>query len=440
MAVAAKTPPAVNIEIINTGSELLLGRVLNTHQQWLCRHLADLGCVVARQVTVNDTGLDIQQAVREALTRADVILVTGGLGPTTDDLTREKIAELLGKPLHEDARVMAHISGYFAKVKRPMSPNNRLQALVPEGARVLWNPNGTAPGLAMEVRPNPFRADAGSAWIFMLPGPPRELHPMFIQEVLPLLRDLLPSASAVVSRTLRSTGVGESRVQHIIAQPLQSLVDAGLEIGYCAHTGQVDVRLLSRGPDAQRRVDEAEQIVRAQMGEQIFGTEDEDLETVLVRLLAERKQTLVLAESCTGGGIAHRITNVPGASAVFLAGFVTYSNEAKGRFLGVSAETLALHGAVSEPVARQMAEGARRVSGADFAIAVTGIAGPGGGSEAKPVGTVFMAVSGAEGTRVEHLVYAYDRIAFKQATGSRALDLLRRVLLGHVSLSERIPV
>jgi nicotinamide-nucleotide amidase len=217
-------------------------------------------------------------------------------------------------------------------------------------------------------------------------------------------------------------------------------VDAGLEIGYCAHTGQVDVRLLSRSPEAGRLVDEAEQIVRVQMGEFIYGMEDEDLETVLVRLLTERRQTLALAESCTGGGIASRITNVPGASAVFLAGFVTYSNEAKTRFLGVPDETLARHGAVSEPVARLMAEGARRVSGTDFSIAVTGIAGPGGGTEAKPVGTVFMAVSGEAGTRVEHLVYAYDRIAFKQATGSRALDLLRRVLLGHVSLSERIPV
>ena len=419
----------MNVELINTGSELMLGRVLNTHQQWLCRRLADLGYVVSRQVAVADTASDIEQAVREALARAELVITTGGLGPTSDDLTRDLVAQLLGKKLHVDSAALANIERFFTQRKRVMPATTRVQALVPEGAIVLQNAHGTAPGLAMDVRPNRFRPDGNGSWLIMLPGPPRELRPMFDDQVVPLLRCSPPLAGAFVCRTLRTSGIGESLVQEQIHAPLSSLVTAGLEVGYCAHVGQVDVRLSARGDTAPMLVREAEVLVRTQLAAHIFGEEDEKLEVVIVRLLTERKQTLALAESCTGGGIANLITNVPGASAVLPAGFVTYSNAAKQKFLGVRPETLAQHGAVSEAVVREMAEGARRETGVDYALAVTGIAGPTGGSEAKPVGTVFIGLANAAGTTVLRQFNPYDRETFKSATANQALEMLRRAVV-----------
>ena len=416
------------VELINTGSELMLGRVLNTHQQWLCRQLADLGYVVARQVAVPDTASDIEQAVREALARADLIITTGGLGPTSDDLTRDLVARLLKRDLREDSAVLARISRVVERLKRPMPERTRVQALVPEGATVLTNAHGTAPGLAMEVRPNPFRSAGRPTWLIMLPGPPRELRPMFADSVVPLLRRVLPLEGNFVCRTLRTTGIGESVVEEKISGPLHPQVEAGLDLGYCARPGQVDVRLAAHGAEAEQRVRDAEVIVWELLGAHIYGVEDEDLETVIVRLLTERKATLALAESCTGGCIAHRVTNVPGASAVLLAGLVTYSNAAKQKYLGVHADTLARHGAVSEAVAREMAEGARLQTQADYALSVTGIAGPAGGTPDKPVGTVFIALAGPPGTVVRHHVNPFDRETFKQVTAQQALDLLRRAI------------
>ena len=417
------------VELINTGSELMLGRVLNTHQQWLCRHLADLGYVVTRQVAVPDTGSDINQAVREALARADLVIVTGGLGPTSDDLTRDLVAQLLGRELREDAAVLAHIRHIFERLKRPMPERTKVQAMIPEGATVLHNPHGTAPGLAMEVRPNPFRAGGQPSWLIMLPGPPRELRPMFTDSVVPLLGRVLPPAGTFVCRTLRTTGIGESMVEEKIGGPLQRWLKAGHDLGYCARPGQVDVRLAVRGDDAEQQVREAEAVIRDLLGPHIYGVENEELETVIVRLLTERKATLALAESCTGGCIAHRLTNVPGASVVLLAGLVTYSNAAKQKFLGVRAGTLDEHGAVSKPVAREMAEGARQQTRADYALSVTGIAGPTGGTPDKPVGTVFIGLAGPGGTVVERQFNPYDRETFKQVTAQQALELLRRTIL-----------
>ena len=433
----------MNIELLNTGSELMLGRVLNTHQQWLCRHLADLGYVVTRQVAVPDTAHNIQSAVREALSRADLIVTTGGLGPTSDDLTRDLIAKLLGKKLRLDDAVLDHIKRRFAARNLPMPKNNEVQALVPEGALVLANPNGTAPGLAMKVgsgvwglasgkpqtserlSPDPRAQNQDAKWLVLLPGPPRELRPMFDNFVVPLLRREFPLDAPFVCRTLRTSGIAESLVQEKIAAPLGALVAAGLEIGYCARTGQVDVRLSARGGNGKKIVRAAEAIVQKILGAQIYGFDDEEMETVVVRLLTGRKKTLAMAESCTGGCIAHRVTNVPGASAVFLGGFVTYSNESKRKFLGVRAETLAAHGAVSEAVAREMAEGARLQLGADFAIAVTGIAGPDGGTKEKPVGTVFIGLAGDFGTAVERKFNPYERGTFKEVTAWQALEMLR---------------
>ncbi|MDD5139117.1 MAG: competence/damage-inducible protein A [Verrucomicrobiales bacterium] len=439
----------MNVELINTGSELLLGRVLNTHQQWLCRRFADLGHVVSRQVAVPDTAHEIQQSVREALGRADLVIVTGGLGPTSDDVTRDLIARLLGRKLLRDEAVFAHIKNYFAARNRPMPENNDVQAMVPEGAIVLPNPNGTAPGLAMRAERNEdggWRMEDGGkpsvpssilhppsshsgAWLIMLPGPPRELRPMFDDAVVPLLQREFPAAMPFVCRTLRTGGIGESAIQEKIKAPLAALVAAGLEVGYCARVGQVDVRLTARCAGAEKIVSEAEAVVQKILGTNIYGFDDEEIEMVVVRLLTERKKTLALAESCTGGGIASRVTNVPGASAVFLGGFVTYSNASKEKFPGVRAETLAGHGAVSEAVAREMAAGTREKFGADFAIAVTGIAGPGGGTADKPVGTVFIALAGECGTVVEHRLNAYEREVFKELTSQQALEMLRHRLV-----------
>ncbi len=411
----------MNIEIINTGSELLLGFVLNTHQQWLCRQLSDRGYAVTRQVAISDSGPAIKQAVAESMARAELVITTGGLGPTSDDITREMIAELLGKSLYEDPSILAAIEGFFAGRKRPMPFKTRVQAMVPAGATVLANAHGTAPGLAMETP---------RGWLIMLPGPPRELRPMFTNLVVPFLAAALPPPAAFDCRVLKTAGVGESAVEEKIEPLLAGLVARGLQIGYCARVGEVDVRLVGRGDSARILVAEAEAIVRGQMGSFIVGAETDPLDAVVVRLLSAAGRTLALAESCTGGHIANRITNIPGASAVFLGGLVTYSNAAKESFLGVKRETIAAHGAVSAETAREMADGARANTGADFALAVTGIAGPSGGSPEKPVGTVFIALARPAGpTLVKEMRNPFDRETFKFATSQQALDLLRRELI-----------
>ncbi len=416
----------MEIEIINTGSELMLGRVLNTHQQWLCRQLSDAGYLVNRQVAVADTAPEIKQAVREALSRADLIICTGGLGPTADDLTRTGIAELLGKPLLLDPSVLARIKSYFTGRGRAMPESAAVQALVPEGCQVVPNAHGTAPGLIMDTGRNQFRADGLLSHLVLLPGPPRELYPMFTAQVLPWIRQIYPEAGNFHSRTLKTTGFGESVLEERVAPALQVLVNTGLELGYCARIGEVEIRIAMKGPQAHEILDQAEALISKVLGGCIFGRNEDRLEEVVVRLLTERTQTVALAESCTGGLIAHRLTNVPGASAVFMAGLVTYSNEAKHRCLGVPNEMIANHGAVSEPVARAMAEGARQRNGTDYGLAVTGIAGPTGGSEAKPVGTVYIALATARETTVKHHLNLLDRESFKQATSQQALDMLRQ--------------
>jgi nicotinamide-nucleotide amidase len=417
----------MNIEIVNTGSELMLGRVLNTHQQWLCRRLADLGHVVTRQVAIADDGRKIQGAVAEALARADLVITTGGLGPTSDDLTRELIAELLGKKLIENTNVRAHIENFFAKRNRARPAKTSVENFVPEGALVFLNQNGTAPGLAMKLEPNLFRADKKSSWLVMLPGPPRELRPMFDDAVAPLLKRAF-AAEIFICRTLRTTGIGESRVQELVESDLQPFVKRGLEIGYCARPGAVDVRLTASGTAAEKLVRAGEAVVQKILGENIFGFDDDEIENVVVKLLAQNKKTLALAESCTGGLMANRITDVPGASEVFIGGVVSYANSAKEKFLGVRAESLAAHGAVSEVVAREMAAGAREKFGSDFALAVTGIAGPGGGAADKPVGTVFIALASAHGVEVKKILNVWERATFRPVTATQALEWLRQTL------------
>ena len=414
----------MNVELVNTGSELMLGRVLNTHQQWLCRRLADLGHVVTRQVAIADTGREIQNAVREALSRADLVITTGGLGPTSDDITRELIAELLGKKLVKNLAVQAHIEKFFAQRGRPRPQKTDVETFVPEGAEVFLNATGTAPGLAIPIG-NRNSENKNPQWLVMLPGPPRELRPMFDQQIVPLLHREF-AAETFVCRTLRTSGIGESRVQEFVEAALQPVVARGLEVGYCARPGAVDVRLTASGADAKELVAEGARIVQTILGASIYGFDDDEMETVVVRQLIARRKTLALAESCTGGALADQVTDVPGASEIFLGGVVSYANTAKEKLLGVRAETLAAHGAVSEAVAREMAVGVREKFGADFALAVTGIAGPGGGTPEKPGGTVYISLASAAGVDVNKFNNVWDRATFKQVTAMQALDWLRQ--------------
>lgn len=407
----------MRVEILNTGTELMLGSIVNAHLALLAQELFPLGLRIQRQTTVPD-GEAIRDAMRESFGRADIVLVTGGLGPTTDDLTRDITADVLGLKLEHDEEIMRHIRERFARRGLPMTERVGLQALRPKEAAVLMNAHGTAPGLYF-----PSRA-AGVPHFFLLPGPPRELLPMVREQVRPLLAALLPEKPGFAMSTYRVVGLGESLVEHRVGAPLLAL---GLEVGYCARPGEVDLRLIG-GPE---QLAAAERIVRDRLGGQIFTTDARSLETVVVETLIARGATLAVAESCTGGFIANKLTNVPGASRVFLAGYVTYANEAKTSALGVDAALIAAHGAVSEPVVRAMAEGAVRAAGAKFGLATTGIAGPDGGSEEKPVGTVFIALAEAgKDTVVQRHCFPTDRETFKQLTGQTVLDLLLRRLDG----------
>ena len=417
-----------NVELINIGSELLLGFVTNTNQQWLCRQLSELGYVVTRQVATPDDAVSITTAVREALSRAQLVICTGGLGPTSDDITRQCIADMLGKPLQEHPDILANIEQFFLSRCRPMPARTRVQALAPEGAVILRNTNGTAPGLALDAPDGSEDFSRSGRLLIMLPGPPRELQPMFLGEVVPLLQSRFPHPRPFACRTLRSTGVGESLVEEKIAEPLADLIRAGLGIGYCARFGEVDIRLIARGTSSEVLVNDAERVIRQLLPNEIFGSDRDELHEVVVRALASRGQTVAVAESCTGGCIANRLTNVPGASEVFVGGFVTYSNEAKQICLGVKAETLNEHGAVSADVAREMAEGAMTRLKSTYALAATGIAGPSGGTPSKPVGTVYIALAGGGRTIALRHSNRYDRESFKFVTSQQALELLRRRL------------
>jgi nicotinamide-nucleotide amidase len=413
----------VRIEILNTGTELLLGNTLNTHGAWFGRELFKLGLRITRQTTVPD-GEAIREALAEAVERADAVIVTGGLGPTSDDLTREITAEVLGVELITDEAAVRSLEAFFAMRNKPMAESNLKQALVMVGADVLPNPNGTAPGIYTPPKMN-GRANCA---VFLLPGPPRELYPMFHGEVVPRLRALSGIETINEALEMKFTGVGESDFHQGIDAKLAAV--PGLEYGYCAHIGEVDLRLI--GDAAALKA--GREIAVETFAPFLVSEDGSSMEKTVVKLLTERGWKLATAESCTGGLIANRVTNVPGSSAVFTHGFVTYANEAKVGLLGVSEDSLENYGAVSEAVAREMAEGALAASGANIAVAITGIAGPGGGSEEKPVGTAWigLAVKG-EPTIAVKVYHPRKRKDFKLAASQSALELVRRAVLMKIS-------
>ncbi len=411
----------MKVEVINTGTELLLGNVTNTHLAFLGQALFPLGLRVERQVCVPD-GPAIGTALEEAFGRADLVLVTGGLGPTSDDLTRDLIADLLHRPLANDPQVLETIKTFFTRFGRPINAAIARQAQVPDGATVLDNAHGTAPGLYLP--PTLLPDGRLSPHVFLLPGPPRELRPMFTEQVVPLLGRLLPAGETPPDCCIyRCVGIGESAVEELIGAALAKI--DGLEIGYCARIGEVDVRCI--GTDAM--LERAKSVILPALSSHLLARDARSIEEMLVHRLTETRRTLACAESCTGGLLAHRVTNVPGSSRVFLAGLATYSNAAKCALLGVEAAVLERFGAVSPEVAAAMATGARKVTGADFALSTTGEAGPESGS-GQPVGTVFIGLADPAGGApiVQEYSFPTDREAFKQRTCQAAFDLLRRNL------------
>lgn len=412
----------MRIELVNTGTELLLGDTVNTNAAWLGQRLAALGLRVERQTVVAD-GTAVREGIAEAASRADIVLVTGGLGPTNDDVTRECAAELLGLPLELDATVMDWLTEYFGKRGKVVNEASRRQAMVPRGARVLPNPFGTAPGLYFPA----IRGATilGRPHLFLLPGPPRELKPMVESQVEPILRGMIADGGSRAVLYLKSTGIGESDIVDRIQAELEAI--PGLELGYCIGKGDVDIRLSG----SRQLIERGAAVVRQKMGEFIVSEDRRVIEEVVVDLLRKNGQWIATAESCTGGLVACRITDVSGASEVLSTGFVTYANAAKERLLGVPAELLAAHGAVSEPVARAMAEGCLEQARSDHALALTGIAGPTGGSPEKRVGTVFIALaSRRQPAEVRKLYFPGTRERFKLLASQAALEMLRRRLLG----------
>jgi nicotinamide-nucleotide amidase len=407
--------------LLTTGTEILLGDVRDSHLSFIAQQVLPLGLRILEQRTVPD-GPVIQDALTDLFPKADLLFVTGGLGPTTDDITREVVASLLGLELIHDDAVMTAIRERLKTRRIPITDRIGRQAMVPRGATVLPNQNGTAPGFYLERNANP---NISSPALFILPGPPRELQPMFRDSVLPILQKITPARN-FERRLYRLANMGESLVERAIGADVLAI--GGIELGYCARPSEVDLRVIGD----KAAVEKADAIIIAKLGDFIFSATDESLEEVLVKMLSSNHATLVIAESCTGGLLAHRITNVPGASEVLLAGYVVYSNEAKTDLLGVAPDLIAEHGAVSEPVARAMAEGARQRSGAQYALSTTGIAGPGGGSVEKPVGTVFIGMAGPTGeTAVQKLFFPNDRETFKQQTSQSAFEMLRKRLNAH---------
>jgi len=406
--------------LINTGTELLLGDVHDAHLAFIAREIFPLGLRIEERRTVPDTDA-IRRTLAELFPRCEILFVTGGLGPTSDDITREMVADALGLQLRGDPQLLTSLQQRVQTYGIKWTPGIARQAEVPAGAQVLPNETGSAPGFYLKANINPR---ISSPHLFVLPGPPRELQPMFRMFALPILRSIVQMSGLIERQLYSITGMGESVVEAAIGNKVLAI--PGIELGYCARPGEVEVRIIG---DAEA-IEQADAIIRSALGYSIFSIADETLEEVVVKLLAKHNQTLATAESCTGGLIANRITNVPGASVVFIAGYVCYANRAKGDMLNIDPALIETHGAVSEQVARALTEHARACATSDYALATTGIAGPTGGSPEKPVGMLYVGLAAAgSDTIVKRFFFPTDRETFKHLAAQAALDLLRRKML-----------
>ncbi|HVS71453.1 MAG TPA: competence/damage-inducible protein A [Phycisphaerae bacterium] len=421
--------------ILSIGDELVSGLTINTNAAWLSEQLMARGIAITAHLTVGDSLLHIVEAIRavigdDAAAKADMLVISGGLGPTEDDLTRQALADALNEPLVEDPDAVLFLDRWFSARQRSMSPSNRLQAMRPVSAVCIENTRGTAPGLRIEKE--------GSPGIFVMPGVPGEMREMFTQSILPRIekRKAAAGESGVVTLVtkINTFGMGES----VLGERIKELMVRGAGggnpgVGTTVHEGIVSVRIYARGTpeEAAAMTERVRREVRERLGPVVFGENEETLESTLAALLNAGRRTLATAESCTGGLLAKLLTDTAGASGYFARGWVTYANDAKHDELGIPTELLEAEGAVSEAVARAMAENARKFARTDFALATTGIAGPTGGTETKPVGLVWIALASAEGTTARRFVFPGEREAVRLRTAQMAMALLRWRLLGH---------
>jgi nicotinamide-nucleotide amidase len=415
---------ATGVELVTIGNELLLGFSVDTNAGHLARELGAIGIEIVRRTTVGDATAAIGAAVHEALRRTGVVITTGGLGPTDDDLTRDAVAALLGRALHEDPRLVEELQRRWRHRGLPgdLPRSNRRQALVPQGAVLLENQHGTAPGLWIED---------GDRLVVMLPGVPREMRGILADELLSRLRARLGAAAerVVRSRTLRTTGIAEAAVAELLADLPPDALE--LALAYLPGADGVDLRLTARGlapHDADQALERDASVLRERLGRHVYGEDADDLAAVVCKLCRHRGLRVAVAESCTGGLLGARLTAIPGSSDVFDGGVIAYDNRVKRELLGVDETTLREHGAVSEAVARQMAIGARARFGTGVAMAVTGVAGPGGGTPEKPVGTVWIAADVQGTVRAQRALFGGDRAEIRWRAAQAALDLIRREL------------
>jgi len=416
-------------EIIAVGSELLTPDRMDTNSLFLTEELNKLGIEVLRKTVVGDHTELLREAFRDALGRVPLIVASGGLGPTEDDLTRETVADLLGRKLQRNDEIVRHIQARFRSFGREMPENNVRQAMVPEGAEILANPRGTAPGLWIE--------DGGRS-VALLPGPPRELKPLFQEEVLPrLLRRV--SNVRMHHRELRITGLGESLVDSRIAPIYKRYREVSTVVLASPGETQVHLRIWADDPQhAQKTLDEISQAFELALTDRIFSQDGTPMEEVVARLLTRHQATIAVAESCTGGLLAERLTSIAGSSSYFLGGAVCYSNELKTAWADVPPELIQAKGAVSSEVAIALAQGIRRRVGSTLGVGITGVAGPGGGSEEKPVGTVHVALASPDGIKEKNPRFPGDREMIRFQASQFALDLVRtHFLYGNQSAAKR---
>jgi nicotinamide-nucleotide amidase len=406
--------------VLSVGTELSRGELVNTNAAWLAAGLTDIGFEVLEHAVVDDDRARIVATLERLSREVRVIVCTGGLGPTTDDLTTAAVADALRVPLVRDPGSLEHIRRRFEKFGRTMTASNEKQADFPEGAEILPNPLGTAPGFCVRI---------GQAVAFFMPGVPREMQRMFEEQVVPRVRAMAPNTLYQIR--LRTFGLPESAVNDRLAGLEEA--NPGVTLGYRAHFPEIEVKVLARTASQAASREICERVAaeaRQRLGEHVYGEGEDTFAGVVGRALRAKGYTLAIAESCTGGLVGAMVTREPGASDFLLLDAVTYANSAKSTVLGVNEETIRWHGAVSHEVAAGMADGARRVSGANVALALTGIAGPSGGTEAKPVGTVFLAVSGPSGTQVKERHFAGDRSQIQTLAAYAGLQMVREVCVG----------
>lgn len=408
----------MNAELISVGTELLLGEILNTDVKFISEQLSILGINVYYQTVVGDNRERLARTLNTALSRADAVIVSGGLGPTPDDLTKEVIAETMGERLILDEESLEAIKEYFSKMNREMSESNIKQAMLPEHCVIMKNNNGTAPGCIIEK---------DGKTVIMLPGPPNELIPMFKESVIPYFKE--KSGGMIYSHTFKIFGLGESRVAEILKDMMEK--GSNPTLAPYAETAGVRLRLAAFAEseeEGRKLISDARNRIMEKIGEYIYAEEDKTLPEIVVRMLIEKNISISAAESCTGGMFAKMIVDIPGCSAILGESFVTYSNSAKMKYLGVKAETLGSFGAVSEQTAREMAEGVRENTGSDIGVGITGIAGPDGGTSEKPVGLVYVAAAYNGQTEVRQLNLCGSREKVRYSAALNAFDMIYRLI------------